>query len=141
MSLTALVLRYASFAVLATVANLMLQRLVLSVSPTAIGYGLGLLMGTAVGLAVKFVLDKYYIFDDRTSGFVHNSQRFLKYAVMAIATTLIFFAIETAFWLYWGTERMREAGALMGLTIGYVVKYRLDRQFVFTAKCDTARHI
>jgi hypothetical protein len=27
---------------------------------------------------------------------------------------------------------MREAGAVLGLTVGYVVKYRLDRRYVFT---------
>jgi hypothetical protein len=27
---------------------------------------------------------------------------------------------------------MRELGAVIGLTIGYVVKYELDRRFVFT---------
>ena len=136
MSLPALVLRYALFAPVATVVNLMLQRLVLAISPTTIGYVLGLIIGTVVGLGVKFILDKLYIFGDRASGFASNGRSFLKYASTGIATTLIFFTIETAFWLYWGTQTMREAGALLGLAIGYVAKYRLDRHFVFPAKCD-----
>lgn len=141
MSLTALALRYALFAAIATVTNLMLQRLVLAMSPTATGYVLGLIIGTVAGLGVKFVLDKYFIFNDRTSGLVSNGRSFLKYAAMGIVTTLIFFTIETVFWLHWGTQTMREAGALLGLAIGYVAKYRLDRQFVFTAKYDMAPRI
>ncbi|MDC1270063.1 GtrA family protein, partial [Amylibacter sp.] len=39
---------------------------------------------------------------------------------------------ETAFWLVWQTYAMRELGAVLGLSIGYVVKYNLDRRFVFT---------
>jgi putative flippase GtrA len=39
--------------------------------------------------------------------------------------------METAFWLTWRTDTMRELGAVIGLTIGYVVKYWLDRKYVF----------
>ncbi|MEL6702576.1 MAG: GtrA family protein, partial [Pseudomonadota bacterium] len=47
-------------------------------------------------------------------------------------TTMIFWGTETAFWLIWDTDIMRELGAVIGLSIGYVVKYNLDRRFVFT---------
>jgi putative flippase GtrA len=39
--------------------------------------------------------------------------------------------METAFWVVWQTKELRELGAILGLAIGYVVKYRLDRRFVF----------
>ena len=32
----------------------------------------------------------------------------------------------------WRSDPMREAGAVLGLTVGYVVKYNLDRRYVFT---------
>jgi putative flippase GtrA len=51
---------------------------------------------------------------------------------MGIVTTAIFWITETAFWLHWQTEAMRELGAVIGLMIGYTVKYQLDRRFVFT---------
>ena len=46
---------------------------------------------------------------------------------------LIFTALYPflAFWLIWGTDLARESGAVLGLTVGYVVKYNLDRRFVF----------
>lgn len=52
-------------------------------------------------------------------------------AAMGLVTTAIFWGTETAFWLLWQTDAMRELGAVLGLTVGYVVKYRLGRRFVF----------
>ena len=51
---------------------------------------------------------------------------------MGLITTVIFWGAETAFWLIWRTDAMRELGAVIGLGIGYVVKYHLDRRYVFT---------
>lgn len=131
MSVAWLILRYAFFAAIATVANLALQRLVMGAAPTTFGYIAGVVLGTAVGLAVKFVLDKYYIFSDRSLEWGRTSRSFMLYSAMGIVTTLLFWAVETGFWMYWRTETMREAGAVLGLAIGYVVKYCLDRRFVF----------
>jgi putative flippase GtrA len=52
---------------------------------------------------------------------------------MGVVTTAIFWVAETAFWLTWGTDLAREAGAVIGLSIGYVTKYLLDRRYVFRA--------
>ena len=35
------------------------------------------------------------------------------------------------FWTYFKTHNMREIGAIIGLTIGYMIKYKLDKNFVF----------
>jgi putative flippase GtrA len=51
---------------------------------------------------------------------------------MGLVTTAIFWGTETAFWMIWHTGMMRELGAVLGLLVGYVVKYNLDRRFVFT---------
>ncbi len=50
---------------------------------------------------------------------------------MGLVTTAIFWGTETAFWLIWGTDLMREVGAVLGLSVGYVTKYLLDRRYVF----------
>ena len=34
----------------------------------------------------------------------------------------------------WRQENMRELGAIIGLTMGYIIKYRLDKRFVFRQK-------
>ena len=51
---------------------------------------------------------------------------------MGVATTAIFWGMEYTFWTIWQTDLMRETGAIIGLAIGYVTKYQLDKRFVFT---------
>lgn len=129
MTLQTLVLRYTLFAVLATLANLGAQRLVLLLGEGALMFAIALLFGTGVGLVVKYILDKRWIFFDQSSD---HAKKFTLYAAMGIMTTVIFWGTETAFWLIWQSHSMRELGAVLGLMVGYMVKYQLDRRFVFT---------
>jgi len=131
-TLHALVLRYAFFAVLATIANLATQRLVLWLGDSSTLFALAVGAGTLVGLVLKYVLDKRWIFEDMSVGAKAHGKKFSLYSAMGIVTTAIFWSTETAFWLVWQTDMMRELGAVIGLSIGYVVKYNLDRRFVFT---------
>lgn len=132
MSGVQIALRYAAFAVVATLANLGAQRAVLAMLDARGELAAAILAGTAVGLVVKYVLDKRWIFFDASSGLAAHGKRFSLYTAMGIVTTLIFWGFEIAFWYVWRTDLMREVGAVTGLAIGYVVKYELDRRFVFT---------
>lgn len=127
-----LVLRYAAFAVVATLANLGTQRLVLAGGDDAARFAVAVGAGTLVGLAIKYALDKRWIFDDRETGLKAHGRKFTLYTAMGLVTTAIFWGTETTFWLLWRSDLTREAGAVLGLTVGYVVKYRLDRRYVFT---------
>lgn len=131
MTLQTLVLRYAAFAVIATVANLATQRAVLHFGDTGAHFAAAVAAGTIVGLVIKYLLDKRWIFLDFDSGVKNHSRKFSLYTAMGLVTTAIFWGAETAFWLIWRTDLMRELGAVIGLGIGYVVKYNLDRRFVF----------
>jgi putative flippase GtrA len=126
-----LIVRYSAFAVLATLANLLMQRLVLGIVQGGQGFVLAVIAGTTAGLLLKYVLDKRWIFFDPSSGLAVHGRKFTLYTLMGIITTLIFWGTETVFWLTWRTDLMREVGAVIGLTIGYVIKYNLDRRFVF----------
>ena len=132
MSVSVLVCRYAAFAVVATLANLAMQRVVLSLDSSGRGFALAVAAGTAVGLLIKYLLDKRWIFNDVSSGLLTHGRKFTLYTVMGIITTGIFWGTETGFWLLWKTDVMRELGAILGLSIGYLVKYKLDRRYVFT---------
>jgi putative flippase GtrA len=134
LSRTAIALRYTGFAVLATLANLGAQRAVLALGDGAMMFALAVLAGTALGLVVKYVLDKRWIFFDTTHGAAAQGRQFGLYTAMGLVTTAIFWATETAFWLIWETHLARETGAVLGLAVGYWVKYRLDRRFVFTLR-------
>jgi positive regulator of sigma E activity len=50
---------------------------------------------------------------------------------MGVFTTLIFWLTEYAFHLVFLTDEMRYIGAILGLSVGYYVKYQLDKRFVF----------
>lgn len=129
-----LIVRYALFAVTATLANLLMQRAVLAVLSDGLGFALAIFAGTATGLLIKYMLDKRWIFFDKTAGVANGSRKFGLYTLTGVATTLIFWATETAFWLTWSTAQARELGAILGLAIGYCIKYNLDRKFVFASR-------
>lgn len=131
MSLQTLILRYAAFAVVATIANLATQRFVLQFGDTGIHFACAVGVGTVLGLVIKYALDKRWIFYDVETGVKNHSRKFSLYTAMGLVTTAIFWGTETAFWLIWQTDMMRELGAIVGLSVGYVVKYNLDRRFVF----------
>lgn len=140
MSRGTLIVRYGAFAVVAVLVNLATQRLVLAFGWPApeVGLAAAIAAGTLTGLVVKYLLDKRWIFLDREGGLAAHGRKFTLYTVMGLVTTAIFWGSETAFWLIWRTDAMREAGAVLGLTVGYVTKYHLDRRFVF-AQASRAR--
>lgn len=130
--LQTLILRYAGFAIAATVANLAAQRAVLYFGDSAAFYVAAIGAGTILGLVMKYLLDKRWIFNDLTTGLINHGRKFTLYAAMGLITTAIFWGTETVFWMIWRTHGMRELGAVVGLTAGYVIKYGLDRRYVFT---------
>jgi putative flippase GtrA len=132
MTLHVLILLYTAFAVLATLANLGTQRAVFLLGDGAGVFALAVFSGTLVGLVLKYLLDKRWIFADTGTGLKAHGRKFSLYTLMGVVTTAIFWGTETAFWLIWQTDPMRETGAVLGLAVGYVIKYNLDRRFVFT---------
>jgi putative flippase GtrA len=120
------------FAILATIANLGTQRLLLMSDTSSMSFSLAVGTGTIVGLGIKYLLDKRWIFYDIGTGLKSHSIKVLLSTVMGVLRTIIFWGTETVFWIMWQTVMMRELGAVLGLTVGYIVKFKLDRRFVFT---------
>ena len=133
MSKKKLTFLYILFALIATVGNLGAQRISLSLFDE-LGLTFAIGMGTLIGLIIKYILDKRWIFGDLTVDISDNSRKFALYSAMGVSTTLIFWASETLFWWIWRSDYMREIGAILGLSIGYFIKYHLDRTFVFDRK-------
>lgn len=130
MTLRSLILRYGLFAVIAYLANLGMQELVLRLFGRAdLMVALAVGAGTGVGLVVKYPLDRRWIFADLSPDI---GQQFALYTLMAIATTAIFWGMVALFWAIWGTDLARILGTSLGLSIGYVTKFWLDRRYVFT---------
>lgn len=133
---------YGAFGAVATVANLGAQAAVHGIVPPGGGedggagaaYWLALVVGTGVGLVVKYLLDKRWIFADASTGLAAHGRRFSLYTLMGVATTAIFWGTQTAFFVATGSRAMLYLGGALGLAVGYWVKYRLDRRFVFTPR-------
>ena len=125
---------YAFLALVATIVNLGVQDLSTRVWSGAFAVTIAMIAGTGAGLVVKYVLDKRYIFRFRARDAAHDSKTFILYAVMGLATTVIFWGFELGFDHVFGTKHMRYVGGALGLAIGYVTKYYLDKRYVFTTQ-------
>ena len=130
----ALVMRYTAFAALATGINIATQYVSSSLYTGSLELSVAMGLGTATGLVTKYLLDKRYIFFDVDNSLRGHSVKFSLYSVMGVLTTLIFWGTELAFEAFTGERHMRYIGAAIGLTIGYLTKYQLDRRFVFGTK-------
>lgn len=144
-----LTVKYALFAVISTIANLSVQHLCLMLF-TSIAFlknfenvsilGLfdfnfvlmaAIFMGTLVGLIIKYILDKKYIFNFKTKSKSEDTGKFIMYSFMGVFTTAIFWAFEFIFDSVFKNYYAKYVGAIIGLSIGYVIKYNLDKRFVF----------
>ena len=126
-----LALVYAFLAMIATATNIGAQELVIRNYSGSYDVLLSVIVGTGVGLIVKYVLDKRYIFRFRARNVAHDSWTFVLYTVMGLATTVIFWGFEFGFNAVFQTKEMRYLGGIIGLAIGYFTKYQLDKRFVF----------
>lgn len=126
-----LIVRYSLFAALAIAVNLVSQEVVLQIYAGQFDITLSIFAGTGAGLITKYYLDKNYIFFFQAANLKKNSKVFFLYTLMGILTTLIFWSFEVGFQIIFQSKTMRYLGAGLGLIVGYYIKYRLDRRFVF----------
>lgn len=122
---------YACFAALATLVNLASQWTSLAIYRGNFALIVAMAFGTLTGLAIKYVLDKRWIFRDPARGAVAHMRKFSFYTLMGVATTALFWLTELGFDILSPGGRLRFVGGAIGLVIGYTVKYHLDRRFVF----------
>jgi len=125
---------YGFFAGIAMASNLAAQALVMYFDNNSHAMLVSMLVGTGVSLAIKYILDKRYIFIFKAENLAHDGKLFFLYSVMGIVTTALFWIIEYGFHWIFATELMRYIGGAIGLIMGYLIKYRLDKQFVFVNK-------
>jgi putative flippase GtrA len=124
---------YGLFAAIATAVNLGAQAVVLALGGPVL---VALAVGTIAGLPVKYVLDKRYIFGFRTTRLSQDGPVFLRYTAMSLVTTLVFWVVE------WATHRVTDdtvwtlLGGAVGLVLGYLVKYHLDKRYTFVVRTE-----
>lgn len=126
-----LALKYSFFAGISMLVNLLSQHLIFSLYSGHDNIYFALCVGTIFGLLTKYILDKKFIFYFRTITKVNDIKKFLLYSALGILTTIIFWSFELGFYYFWGNEISKYLGAMIGLAVGYYLKYYLDKSFVF----------
>lgn len=136
MALTAvrIAVLYTLFAVLSTVINIGSQMLSIWAFKGPYSVEISILVGTAAGLPLRYFLEKRYIFNFKSQNLKHDGKLFVFYSAMGIITTLMFWGIEYAFYIIYDTDFMRYVGGVIGLAVGFYVKYQLDKKYVFVSR-------
>jgi len=133
-TLPMIAIKYTIFAVISTLFNLLFQYFSFLVYT---GFGslyVAMLLGTLAGLMVKYTLDKKFIFYRTLTDKKDNTKKFALYSLTGIFTTIIFWGTEIAFDILSQDTKAKYLGAFIGLSIGYVIKYFLDKKYVFIYK-------
>jgi len=125
-------IKYTLFAIVSIIFNVLCQWAVLRVYKGQFDIYLAMAVGTLAGLLVKYFLDKNYIFYHKTENFLDNTRKFVLYSFMGVFTTMIFWGVELTFYFLFKAPVAKYIGAVIGLTIGYYIKYQLDKKFVFS---------
>jgi len=137
-SAVSIAILYTLFAAFSTALNIGAQVLSNWIYSGPYAVEISMIVGTAAGLPLRYVLEKRYIFGYKSNDLVHDGQLFVIYSFMGVFTTAIFWSIEYAFHLVFGTDAMRYLGGVVGLALGFFIKYQLDKKFVFTPKESAA---
>lgn len=127
-------IKYAAFAIIATLFNLASQFFIFSVYNGSYALYLAMLIGTIAGLISKYILDKKYIFYHIPHGKKDEAKKFFLYSFMGIFTTAIFWITEIVFDRLLQHESAKYFGAAIGLGMGYLLKYSLDKKYVFVER-------
>jgi putative flippase GtrA len=122
---------YTLFAAFSTAINIGMQMVSIWAYTGAYAIEVSILIGTAAGLPLRYILEKRYIFSFQSKNISHDGQLFILYSFMGVFTTAIFWGMEYTFHLLFATDTMRYVGGVIGLAIGFYVKYQLDKKFVF----------
>lgn len=127
-------IKYSAFALVATAVNLIGQYISLLVYAGYYDLYLAMGVGTLVGLVTKYILDRKYIFYYRIKNKIEETQKFILYSATGVFTTLVFWSFEIFFDTFFHYDSSKFIGAVLGLSIGYTLKYYLDKRWVFIDK-------
>jgi len=100
-----------------------------STSPYNMPELIGSIVAVGITYVVKFILDKFIVFQKRDFQLKETSQEFFKYFGFAILTTIENIGIQFLLTNLLGTPL--EISMAVALTIGYSTKFLLDRKYVF----------
>jgi positive regulator of sigma E activity len=92
---------------------------------------ISIINGTITGFIFKFYVDKKYIFSGENT--IFSMKELFLYASTAILTTIIFWSFELIFLYLFESKAFKIFGAVLGLSIGFLIKYQLDKKITFNS--------
>lgn len=125
------VIKYTLFAGISTLINLLFQFLSFQFYKGFGAFYAALIIGTLSGLLTKYILDKKWIFYHTPKNKQDDAKKFILYSFMGVFTTLVFWGTEMTFYYLIPNPGAKYMGAFLGLAAGYVIKYFLDKKYVF----------
>lgn len=131
-----LAFKYTLFAIISTGFNLLFQSFSFFFYSGIASLYIAMFIGTVAGLVVKYILDKKYIFYHTPKDKSDDARKFLLYSFMGVFTTIIFWGTEIMFNALFQSQYAKYLGAVIGLSIGYIIKYFLDKRYVFIHKME-----
>jgi putative flippase GtrA len=123
--------RYAAIAVVASLANLALQRGWMAVYAGPFAVEAAAVLATGVVLPFKYVADKRLIFGFRPVSGLHDLEKLLHYTMASLVTVAIFWAVEIAAYRTFRAPAAQYIGGALGLALSFHLKYLIDKRFVF----------
>lgn len=125
---------YGIFAALSILVNIGTQALLVGTLSHPKIILISVLAGTAAGLVSKYLLDRNFIFPPEMGERRFTATNFFHYSATGVVTTLIFWSMEYGFHVAFEQDLFRYFGGVIGLSIGYSVKYRMDKTMVFQSR-------
>lgn len=92
----------------------------------------GSIIAVGITYIVKFLLDKFIVFEKKEIKIKDTSEEFAKYFIFAILTTIENIGIQFILGLI--TNWALSVRIIIALTAGYTTKFFLDRKYVFHAE-------
>jgi len=107
----------------------LIQTYYLSTSPYNMPELIGSVIAVGITYVVKFLLDKFIVFEKKDSSLKQTTREFVIYFGFAILTTLENIGIQFLLGLW--TPIPLEFRIIIALTCGYITKFYLDRKYCF----------
>lgn len=127
-------IKFCLCAIIAIVINIVMQIISLELYNGEFSLFIAMSFGTLGGLIAKYFLDKNFIFGQQTSNISEDGVQFFIYSMLGVITTAIFWGVEISFDYLFDSPMAKYVGAVTGLSIGYTLKYFLDRRYVFVSR-------
>ena len=126
-----LISKYILFAIISTTLNLVSQYIFHLLYSHQYALFFGMIIGTVTGLVTKYILDRDYVFEQEKQSKTQELKQLGLYGFFGLFTTCLFWLTEYGFDLMFESDNAKYFGAILGLSIGYTIKYFLDKKYVF----------